>query len=167
MVALDFPHQLNSHIVSNSRWELETDANSIHYCGRILQINIKLHTYRLHKLQKITSLNFLSDFNVIRVYLFNCSFCPHSSQGADVSSPVAMLKGLFFSRCGPSRLARLKTRLFLKGNKQPFSCCLLLLLSRFHSVESRTGRSALECIISPLPSPPNWRPLWPDHQPLS
>lgn len=45
---------------------------------------------------------------------FSLSLSVRSSQCADVSSAVPMLKAPFFSRCGPGCLASFKTRLFLK-----------------------------------------------------
>lgn len=57
----------------------------------------------------------------LTVVLFLSSSCR-----ADVSSPVLWLKALFFSRCGLGCIVSLKTRLFLNGNKQPFSHCLAL-----------------------------------------
>lgn len=96
-----------------------------------------------------------------------------SSQCADVSSPIPMLKALFFSRCGLRCPSSLKTRLFLKREQTAllslslsFFLSFFLPLSLPYSVESRTGGSVLECITSPLPSPPSRRLLRPDHQPL-
>lgn len=74
---------------------------------------------------------FFSVFIVSPFHLFisSLSLTVRSSQCADVSSLVPMLKALFFSRCGPGCPSSLKTRLFLNWNKQPFSLYLSLSLS--------------------------------------
>lgn len=70
-------------------------------------------------------------FIVSLLHLFNCSppllslpLCSFFSVCSCQQSRPPMLKALFFSRCGPACPSSLKTRLFLEGNKQPFSRCL-------------------------------------------
>lgn len=67
-------------------------------------------------------------FCIVCFTVLSCSPSPSgcSSQCADVSSPIPMLKALFFSHCGPGCPASLNTRFFLEANKQPFSRCLSL-----------------------------------------
>lgn len=100
----------------------------------------------------------VSFLSALSILLYLSLFLSHS-QCADVSGPVSMLKAPFFSRCGSGLpFWNLKSRLFLLGNKQPFSYSLYLsffVYSSFTLEEvDRVGRyrnaSSLPCPVHPV-----------------
>ena len=101
---------------------------------------------------------FFIHFSVLLLFLC-LPHSVHSSPRADVSSPVTMLKALFFSRCGPGfPAAASRPDCSWRRTNSPsltVSLSLSLPLSLSRPAESRTGGSLQECTISPLPSPPS------------